>query len=106
MPAFTLGANGDVRLPFFPVPERVLLGASRNGTIHYSVESEYPVNIYIADHMGLAEFAQGVEFLTYDARIGVMAHNNNIVLPLTGQAYYLIIVNTNPYPIAVYYQLT
>jgi hypothetical protein len=101
VPTLTLSANYYLSIPFdVNVP---ILRVT--GSVQYRVESDHPINVYIVDPQGLAEFSQGVAFHFYDRAEGVLQHSNKLRLPIRGQAY-LLISNPNPNPTAVHYDIS
>jgi len=96
MPVLTLSANSYLQYGY-QVP--------RNGLVAYYVEAERPVNTYVVDKTGLDQFLRGEPYVnSYGGFQDRPQHRQEVVLPFQGW-WYLIILNRNPWPVAVYYQV-
>jgi len=107
MPARTLPGMTHIIYPFdlIPVWERTWLGKRvvSGGTVRFRVESDRPVIVYVVDPSGLAEFESHVPFASYYTAKNVTHSANYIRLP-TNSVGYLLVVNDQQQPAAVFYE--
>ncbi|MBA7687717.1 hypothetical protein ES703_96183 [subsurface metagenome] len=79
-------------------------GFFRTNLIKFYVESEFPVDTYIVDLLGLQNFQAGREFTSYGGLINAIEHRQEIRAPREG-SWYLIINNKGYQPTAIHYEV-
>ena len=65
------------------------------------IESEYPVNVYVVDPQGLADYQKALPFGRYDTAEGVTTFYKS--LRLAQGTYYLLVSNSGNQPTALHY---
>jgi len=80
-------------------------GFFRTNLIKFYVESEFPVDTYIVDLLGLQNFQAGRAFTTYGGLINAIEHRQEIRVPYEGE-WYLIINNKGYQPTAIHYEVS
>ena len=95
MSVFTLKANTNYGAQY-TVPV--------NGVVRYEVESEHPVVVVMMDAPNFAAFRAGQKYSSWGSGTPLQVHKQQQwTLPFRGP-WYLVIINYNPYPTAVYFK--
>ena len=96
VPTLTLPANKHLR---------IRLKLRSQGLVRFHVEASMPVNTYIFDEDGIAEFhATGIYDMSYGGFIRRKIHDQTVRLFLNG-AWFLIILNPQRSSVAVHYEV-
>jgi len=97
MPTFSLGGQ-QYQIIRFTVPP------SRKPGVHYIVESQFAIAVYLVDKEGLDDFEDDRPFAYFSGYKNRRYFDEEIDLPNSGR-WHLIIWNTNNNPTAIHYEL-
>jgi hypothetical protein len=94
---FTLGGE-QYQVISFNIPN------SRKPGVHYIVDSQFAIAVYLVDRDGLDDFEDDQPFALYSGHKNRRYFDEDVNLPYAGR-WYLIIWNTNNNPTAVSYEI-
>ena len=100
----TISINSNLRIPVDT--NSSILSLYGGGDIRLRIESEYPIDVYVVDGEGLADFSAARGFNTLWKARGIQNLVQRVhARPRKGMTY-VILLNQGPNPTAVHYEVS